>query len=210
MDIGKDKETTQKCGLTRRGFVQHLGFGGAVAGLATVLPTAEARDAASPTSTLVLKVNGRQYKLKIGSGAGQVQSSDTLAFVLRETLDLTGTKTPCDRGECGGCTVLMDGEAVLSCCTLAVECQGKEIQTIESLGDSVSGKLDPIQQAIVDQDAIQCGMCTPGMVMSMKSLFNQNPKPTRPQIREAISGNLCRCTGYVKYIEAAEIVAKRG
>lgn len=160
--------------------------------------------------SIVLNVNGRDYELESGANSREISPSDTLAHTLRENLNLTGTKVPCDRGECGGCTVLIDGEAVLACSTLTMDCEGKKIQTIESLSDPVTGALDPIQQAIVDHDAIQCGMCTPGMVMSLKALSQENPNASREEIREAISGNLCRCSGYIKYIEAAETVFKEG
>jgi aerobic carbon-monoxide dehydrogenase small subunit len=204
-----DDGGVEKKGITRRGFIKSVGLSGAAAGFATVIPQDGSAGVKTEGKSIVLNVNGRSHRLRIGDDVGQIQPSDTLAHVLRETLDLTGTKTPCDRGECGGCTVLMDGEPVLSCSTLAVECEGKKIQTIEGIADA-TGKLDPIQEAIIEHDAIQCGMCTPGIVLSLKSLFNRNPKPSRQEIREALSGNLCRCTGYVKYIDAAESVAKGG
>jgi len=152
---------------------------------------------------VTLFVNGERHQLKVGDCSDEVQVTHTLAHTLRETLDLTGTKTPCNNGECGGCTVLMDGVPILSCTTLTVECDGKHITTIEGLRDQKSGRLHPIQQAFVDHDAVQCGMCTPGMIMSLKALFDRRPDATEGQVREAISGNLCRCTGYVKYVEAA-------
>lgn len=160
--------------------------------------------------SIVLNINDQAYELEFGSQPWEISIADTLAHTLRENLDLTGTKVPCDRGECGGCTVLMDGEPVLACSILTVECEGKKIETIESVANPVSGELDPIQQAIVDHDAIQCGMCTPGMVMSLKALHKENPNASRDEIKHAISGNLCRCSGYIKYIEAAESVFKGG
>jgi carbon-monoxide dehydrogenase small subunit len=124
----------------------------------------------------------------------------TLIDVLRDVIGLTGTKKGCGKGECGACTVLMDGEAVLACLILAVQARGKSIQTIEGLAQQ--GKLDALQDAFVKYGAIQCGYCTPGMIMTSKALLSKNPHPTVVQIQKALSGNLCRCTGYVKIIEA--------
>jgi carbon-monoxide dehydrogenase small subunit len=124
----------------------------------------------------------------------------TLLYVLREKLELTGTKQACGNGECGNCTVLMNGKPVLSCLTLAVESVGKEITTIEGLAEG--SKLHPIQQAFLDNHAIACGHCTPAMVMCAYALLNSNPSPTEEEVRKAISGVLCRCTGYVKITKA--------
>jgi carbon-monoxide dehydrogenase small subunit len=142
---------------------------------------------------ITLTVNGERYDI-------EVDVRRTLLEVLREQLELTGTKKGCDEGNCGACTVLIDGKPVASCLLLAVEAHGKEITTIEGL--AVNGKLHPLQQAFVDHGAIQCGFCTPGMVLSAKALLDNNPKPTEEQVREAIAGNLCRCTGYTKIVEA--------
>ncbi|MCL5961430.1 MAG: (2Fe-2S)-binding protein [Chloroflexi bacterium] len=130
----------------------------------------------------------------------------TLLEVLREDLRLTGTKEVCDTGECGACTVIIDGKATLACLKLAVEVQGKEITTIEGL--ALLGRLHPIQQAFVSEGAIQCGFCTPGMVLAGKALLDENPEPSSVEIEEAISGHLCRCTGYVKIVSALEAAAK--
>jgi aerobic-type carbon monoxide dehydrogenase small subunit (CoxS/CutS family) len=119
---------------------------------------------------------------------------------LREELDLTGAKEGCGKGECGACTVLVDGEPVNSCLMLAVEANGKEVLTVEGLGEG--DRLDSIQQSIIDNSALQCGYCTPGIVMSAKGLLLRNPNPTRDEVVEAISGNLCRCTGYARVIDA--------
>jgi carbon-monoxide dehydrogenase small subunit len=129
-----------------------------------------------------------------------IEPRTTLLQVLREGLGLTGTKRGCDIGDCGACTVLIDGIPNLSCLTLAIEAQNKEIITIEGLEQS--GKLHPLQQAFIDHFAVQCGFCTPGMIMSAKALLDENTCPTEEDVREAISGNLCRCTGYVKIVEA--------
>jgi carbon-monoxide dehydrogenase small subunit len=131
--------------------------------------------------------------------------SQTLLEVLRTELDLTSVKESCDRiGECGACTVIMDGKAVLSCLVLAIEAEGKKILTIEGL--STGGTLHPIQEAFVQHGAIQCGFCTPGVIMTVKAFLDENPNPNELQIRDAIKGNLCRCTGYVKIVEAVKYV----
>jgi len=143
-------------------------------------------------------VNGRTYQLA-------VEPWQTLAEVLREHLDLTGTKVSCGMGECGNCTVLVDGKPTLSCCTLAVTVRDKNILTIEGLAED---GLHPIQQAFVDCGAIQCGFCTPGMILMTKALLDENPHPTREETKEFLAGNLCRCTGYVKIIDAVMAAAQ--
>jgi len=130
----------------------------------------------------------------------EVSSQMRLLDFLREELDLTGAKEGCGKGECGACTVLVDGEPVNSCLMLAVEANGKEVLTVEGLGEG--DRLDSIQQSIIDNSALQCGYCTPGIVMSAKGLLLRNPNPTRDEVVEAISGNLCRCTGYARVIDA--------
>lgn len=149
---------------------------------------------------LQLEINGRVYDVA-------VEPRDLLVDVLRKKVGLTGTKKGCGAGDCGACTVLVDGKPYLSCLTLAIACQGKKITTIEGLARG-DGSLHPIQQAFVDHGAIQCGFCTPGMIMSAKGLLNRNPKPTRHEIKRAIAGNLCRCTGYKKIVEAIEAAAE--
>ena len=149
---------------------------------------------------ITLKVNDREYDLVI-------PVNRTLTQVLRENLMLTGTKQGCSLGDCGSCTVLMDGQPVNSCLVLAVEAEGHEILTIEGLSEE--GKLHPIQQAFVEHGSIQCGFCSPGMILTAKALLDKNPTPAESEIREAISGNLCRCTGYQKIVDAIESVAKQ-
>ena len=153
------------------------------------------------TLPLTMTVNGKQVTVEI-------ESDELLVDVLRDRLDLIGTKIGCNEGECGACTVIMDGEAVLSCLIPAMRAQGRQITTIEGLSDG--DILHPLQQAFVDYGAVQCGYCTPGFVMSAKALLDENPHPSREEIKEAIAGNLCRCTGYVKILEAIESVANQG
>ena len=134
-----------------------------------------------------------------------VKDNMTLLDLLRDKLGLTGTKKGCEQGECGACTVMLDGKPVNSCCTLAVECEGREVVTIE--GIAKGGKLHPIQRQFIEKWALQCGYCTPGMIMSAKALLDVNPHPTELEIREAIEGNLRRCTGYAKIVEAIQAAA---
>jgi carbon-monoxide dehydrogenase small subunit len=142
---------------------------------------------------IVLNVNGNMYKLNI-------EPHRTLVEVLRDTLGLTGTKKSCNEGECGACTVLMDGKPVASCLVLAIDAQGKQILTIEGLSEGE--KLHPIQEAFLRNGGIQCGFCTPGMVMSAKAFLDEHPKPTPAEVRKAIVGNLCRCTGYQQIVDS--------
>ena len=148
-----------------------------------------------------LNVNGELYEVA-------VQEHRTLAEVLREELDLTGTKEACNQGDCGSCTVIIDGKTVSSCLTLAVEAEGRAIRTIEGIADGEN--LAPIQQNFVDHGAIQCGFCTPGMVMSATALLEDNPNPTEDEVRMGIAGNICRCTGYTKIVEAILATAEEG
>ena len=142
-----------------------------------------------------LKVNGFEYDLLI-------DSHRTLLDILREELGLTGTKKGCDGGACGACTVLIDGKGVLSCLILAVECEGKAITTIEGLSNFKTGELDPLQQAFIDKTAFQCGFCTPGLILSAKALLEENPAPTREEVKDALSGNYCRCISHYHVLEA--------
>lgn len=144
---------------------------------------------------ITLKVNNKEYEVAVAPNR-------TLTQVLREDLNLPGTKCGCDMGDCGACTVILDDRPVNSCLVLAVQAHNREITTIEGVADGPS--LHPVQQAFVDHGAIQCGFCTPGMVLSAKSLLEKNMDPTEYEIREALSGNLCRCTGYQKIVEAVK------
>jgi carbon-monoxide dehydrogenase small subunit len=147
-----------------------------------------------------LSVNGEGRELVVAV-------HKTLLEVLREDLDLTGTKHGCELGECGTCTVLLDGEPALSCLVLPVECQGREVTTIE--GMAVDGRLHPLQQAFAELGAAQCGYCIPGILLTARALLAENPTPTRDEVRHALAGNLCRCTGYTKILEAVELAALR-
>jgi carbon-monoxide dehydrogenase small subunit len=158
---------------------------------------------------ITLTVNGRPCDLEIGDRSDQVRPWDTLAHTLRETLGLTGTKVSCDHGACGGCTVLLDGEARLSCMTLTVECDGQAVTTIEGVSDPNTGKLDPLQQAFMDHTAFQCGFCTPGMIMSAKALLQDNPSPTEEDVKEALSGNFCRCISHYQVMKAVMAASRK-
>ena len=154
-------------------------------------------------------VNGNPVDLEIGDMPHQVEPSHTLARTLRENLRLTGTKVSCNNGACGACTVIMDGKAVLSCMTLTVECGGKHIATIEGLRDRDTGTMDSLQQAFIDHTAFQCGFCTPGMIMSAKGLLNETPSPTEEEIKEALSGNFCRCISHYQVVRAVMAASKK-
>jgi aerobic-type carbon monoxide dehydrogenase small subunit (CoxS/CutS family) len=142
-----------------------------------------------------LRVNGRNYELF-------VEPWKTLLDVLREDMGLTGAKSGCDDGNCGACTVILDGKAVKSCLLLVPQAKGKEVLTIEGLGKE--GDLHPLQKAFIDHFAVQCGFCTPGMILTAKTLLDENPRATEEEIRRGLHGNICRCTGYVKIVEAVE------
>lgn len=147
---------------------------------------------------ITLTVNGDSYTVV-------VKANTLLVNVLRDELNLTGTKKGCELGDCGSCTVLLDGKPVDSCIILAVEVDGREITTIEGVAEH--GQLDKLQASFVNNAAVQCGYCTPGMILSAKALLTKNPNPTEPEIRKAIAGNLCRCTGYVNIVKAIQFAA---
>jgi xanthine dehydrogenase YagT iron-sulfur-binding subunit len=192
-----------KTGFTRRGFLQSAGAAG---GVAVVAREGAARAAEKPAKVLpaarvpvTLNVNGKERKLK-------VEPRTTLLRALRNELDLTGSKEVCDRGACGACSVQLDGQLVTSCMVLAVDAVGKRVTTIEGLAQG--DKLHPIQDAFVKCDALQCGFCTPGMIMACKSLLDENKKPTLTQIKRGLSGNICRCGTYNNIFAAVDLAAK--
>ncbi len=184
-----DKTADPHQGISRRGFLSSVSAGAVVAVTLKEAPPAPAQEieAVGKTVTISLLVNGSVRKVL-------VEPRWTLVYVLREVLGLTGAKIGCERGECGACTVLIDGKPRYSCMTLAVEAEGHTITTIEGLleGD----KLGPVQQAFADEDAFQCGFCTPGQIMAVEGMLRSNPNPTLEQIRTGVSGNLCRCGTY--------------
>jgi len=149
-----------------------------------------------------LTVNNKEYKV-------EVSANETLLEVLREKLHLTGAKRGCDQGECGTCTVLVNDQPMLSCLLLAMSCEGKDISTIEGMADPKSEKLHPIQQAFIDHGGLQCGFCTPGIILTAKALLDKNISPSDQEIRESINGNICRCTGYISIIESISAAAER-
>ena len=194
-------KTKPNKGVTRRGFLGSVGAG-AVAAATGVAHRAEAvPEITDPGKMLqvVLAINGRVHHLL-------VEPRWTLLFVLRERLGITGTKVGCERGECGSCTVLIDGRPRYACVTLAVEAEGTEITTVEGL--LVGEELGEVQQAFVAEDALQCGYCTPGQVMAAEGLLRANPSPTLDEIRHGMSGNLCRCAAYVHIFKAVDHAAK--
>ena len=194
--------------LSRRSFLKGIG-GGAIGGaaLSTGLIQSEPAQAYSPETSgaargktpVTLKVNGKTYRV-------EVEHRNTLAEVLRDELGLTGTKIGCDRGECGACTVIINGRNMYSCSQLAVWMEGKDILTVEGLAKG--DKLDPIQEAFIEHDGPQCGFCTSGQIMSGKALLMKNAKPTEAQARRGLSGNLCRCGNYNREVAAVLAAAK--
>jgi carbon-monoxide dehydrogenase small subunit len=151
--------------------------------------------------TISVEVNGVTYER-------EVEARRLLVHFIRDDLDLTGTHVGCDTGNCGACSVIVDGTLLKSCMMLAVQADGASIETVEGLG--VDGQLNPLQQAFGERHALQCGYCTPGMLMSAKALLDENPEPTEGEIRRAIQGNICRCTGYVNIVEAIAAAAEAG
>jgi xanthine dehydrogenase YagT iron-sulfur-binding subunit len=199
--------TKRKNDLSRREFLEGTGAVIAVASagpafkvkLPEVEPAADATSSGVPTTAIRLMVNGSEHRV-------DVEDRWTLAEVLRDHIGLTGTKIGCDRGECGACTVLMDGKPVYSCSNLAVWADGREIQTVEGLAHGE--QLDPLQQAFVDYDGPQCGFCTSGQLMSAKGLLKRNPHPTQHEVQAAMTGNICRCSNYNHYVEAVLAASK--
>jgi aerobic-type carbon monoxide dehydrogenase small subunit (CoxS/CutS family) len=202
-----DKEAgTPLLNISRRNFLKGMGTT-AIATSITLSPLSlpSIADAGPPPAVregwIQLTVNDKTHRLK-------VKSHWTLLEVLRKDLGLTGTKKFCDRGSCGACTVVMDGKAVYACTLLAVEADKKKILTIEGL--LKGGKLHPIQEAFLEHDGVQCGFCTSGQIMSVKALLDKNPRPTREEIMEGLSGNVCRCSAYPKILKSAIAAAQRG
>jgi xanthine dehydrogenase YagT iron-sulfur-binding subunit len=191
-------------GYSRRGFMQDVGLGGAAgAGLLPSQALAQPAGGVKPVGPgevpITLQINGKPVKLS-------VEPRVTLLDALRDKLNLTGARRACDRGACGSCTVILDGKAVYACNVLAIEAQGKDIQTIEGL--STGPKLDPVVTAFVNNDAQQCGYCTPGMVLTTKALLAKNPSPTYDDVVRGLGGNLCRCGTYVGIRKAVLEAAK--
>ena len=185
--------------ISRREFVEGAGAG--LAAAAVPLPGQEAEVPAVSRTAIRLTVNGAERRI-------EVEDRWTLAELLRDHLGLTGTKIGCDRGECGACTVLLDGKPVYSCSQLAVWAAGRSVTTVEGL--SKNGQLDPLQEAFIEHDGPQCGFCTSGQLLAAKALLAHNAKPTRDEVRAAMTGNICRCSNYNRYVEAVLAAAKGG
>jgi len=198
-----DKDAPPSQGLSRRGFIATLGTGAVAAAAAATAAGAAAGAEVLPDAAEMLKVtltiNGRRHRL-------MVEPRWSLLFVLRDQLGLTGTKVGCERGECGSCTVLIDGKPRYACMTLALEAEGADITTLEGL--MKGEELGPVQQAFAEEDAFQCGYCTPGQIMAVEGLLRANPNPTLDQVREGVGGNLCRCGSYPLIFKAARRAAE--
>ncbi|MGZ5514598.1 MAG: (2Fe-2S)-binding protein [Candidatus Aminicenantales bacterium] len=192
-------------GVTRRDFIKGMGSG--AIGTAVLQPllgqtiaTQKGRVPVYDRKTITLTVNGRKVDLEVGA-------NETLLDVLRDRLDLTGSKKVCDRGECGGCTVHLDGEPVYACMFLAIRADGKTVRTVEGLAEG--DKLHPVQEAFIEKDGYQCGYCTPGFLMTTSAFLEKNPSPSLDEIKQALSGNLCRCANYAKIYSAVDLAAKK-
>lgn len=203
----KNKKTE---GLSRREFLKGMGtgmIGTAVLGSGGLIPQEAAAEILGPEAesisgkqTIQLKINGKPQSV-------EVEPRSTLLSALRNRLNLTGTKEVCDRGQCGACTVLADGKAILSCMALALDMRHKEITTVEGLSGN-AGRLSAVQEAFIEKDGLQCGFCTPGFVVASTALLKENPNPTLDEIKVGLSGNLCRCGTYPKVFEAVQTAAK--
>jgi xanthine dehydrogenase YagT iron-sulfur-binding subunit len=202
-----DKRSSKKSpgGVSRRDFIKGVGSG--ALGTAVLAPlrgqtiaTKKGRVPVYERKTISLTVNGKKIDFT-------VEANETLLDALRDRLDLTGAKKVCDRGECGGCTVLLDGIPVYACMTLAVRADGKAVKTVEGL--AAGGKLHAVQEAFIEKDGYQCGFCTPGFIMTASAFLEKNPAPSRDEIKQALSGNLCRCGNYAKIYGAVESAAKK-
>ncbi|MBD3851093.1 MAG: (2Fe-2S)-binding protein [Acidobacteria bacterium] len=201
--MSKKKDPTKRPngGVTRRGFLGSVSAGAVVAATGVARPAEAIPEITSPEEMVrvALMINGRIHRLL-------VEPRWTLLFVLRERLAITGTKAGCERGECGSCTVLIDGQPRYACMTLAVEAEGTEVTTVEGLLDGE--ELGTVQKAFVEEDAFQCGYCTPGQVMAAEGLLRINPSPTFDEIRCGMSGNLCRCGAYPHIVNAVTTAAE--
>ena len=187
-------------GVSRRTFLKTAGVGAAATSLIGAAPGASGPTVLGPDAVpLALKINGAARTVT-------VEPRVTLLRALRNHLDLTGAKEICDRGSCGGCTVMLDGKPIASCLMLAADAVGHEITTVEGLG--TPERMDPVQEAFVENDALMCGFCTPGLVMSVRALLNKNPHPTLEQVKDGLAGNLCRCGTYSRVFEAVLKAAK--
>ena len=210
---GKDrKDSSQASGLSRRKFLKGMGTG--LVGSATLsqgllpedalgqAPRASARSQDIETAEVRMKINGKNYKL-------EVEPRTVLLDVLREKLQLTGSKKVCDRGECGACTIILNGETVYACMMLAIDADGADIQTVEGLG--TPEKMHPIQEKFIEHDAYQCGFCTPGFEMAMKDLLDKHPKADLETIKKGLSGNTCRCGAYPHIFDVAlDLTGQKG
>ncbi|MGC9970162.1 MAG: (2Fe-2S)-binding protein [Bryobacteraceae bacterium] len=199
-----EEQATTRAGFSRRGFIRGVGLGSGALGVGVLEGEAAAqapggRVAGPGAAPVTLKVNGKEHKLSL-------EPRVTLLDALRDRLGYTGAKKVCDRGVCGACTVMLDGKAVYACNVLAIEAQGKEIQTVESLSEG--GTFHPVIKAFVDNDAQQCGFCTPGFVMAAKAFLEQNPNPSYEQVKAGLGGNLCRCGTYMGVRKAVLQAAK--
>jgi len=197
----KDENAHSRTGITRRGFLELMGASAVASAATPGLGAESGKGVPEPVelTKLKLRINGRSHRLL-------VEPRWSLLFVLREKLGLTGTKVGCERGECGACTVLIDGQPRYACMILAVEAVGKEITTLEGL--MKGEELGPVQQAFLEHDAFQCGYCTPGQIMAVEGLLRSNPNPSLEEIRSAVSGNLCRCGTYAHIFKAAQRAAE--
>ena len=203
-----NKEDSKPKDISRRKFIRGIGtgvIGGAVLPGTLVSEPAKKKEDDSPRhkgkELLALKVNGKPVRIL-------VEPRTTLAELLRDRLNLTGTKMVCNHGECGSCTVLLNGEAVYSCHILALDAAGKDVVTVEGLLEGE--KLHPLQEAFIEHDGLQCGFCTPGQIMAARALLLKNPRPTVEQVKEGMAGNLCRCSAYPNIIDSVLAAAKKG
>ena len=208
-----DKEKKQGTNISRRSFLKGVGTGTVAATVApsVLIGSEKAADAqageALTSATIQLNINGKPYQV-------EVEARTTLLTVLRDgidtsgnNIDLTGAKLICDRGECGGCTVIVDGKSVYACMMLAMDAQGKEVTTVEGLADG--DNLHPVQEAFIQHDALMCGFCTPGFVVSSAALLSENAKPTLEEIKVGLSGNTCRCGTYPFIFDAVKTASKK-